>query len=148
MQGDKLVETLFGLVVFFQLYLSNRLVVQESTIFGSIAKPLGIVIDGPLIITQILPGDTPHLVSVHDKGVALDTERAILLGTLVVVEAELGDTPVEIGLGHIGFHLDYLIEILHRQDVILEVESVAPDIHHPVGVDLSHRPERREREQQ
>ena len=50
-------------------------------------------------------------------------------------------------VGHIGLYLDDLVEILHRQNIVLEIKSVSPDIHHPVGIDLRHRRERGKQQQ-
>ena len=70
------------------------------------------------------------------KRIALDGQRCIGLGTLIVLQIDFCHSTVKIGLGEKWFGLDYLVEVLDGKDVVLKVKGVATYIEHLRRIDL------------
>ena len=135
----KLQQTVKGhlrLIIILQCGLADGSVEQQVPVLGHEVQSRIIILDGTGIITQVLTGDTAHLISINDKRIALDGHTSILLGTLVVLQTDFGDRTIEIRLSKKRLRLNGLVEILDGKDVILEVECITPDVHHLLGVDL------------
>ena len=129
------VGTLRRLVV-VQLAVAHRRVHHEHLLLGHKPQALGVVGHRAGKVATVLACHTAHLIGVHDEGVALDGQRGVLLGTIVILEVDFSHGTVEIRLGKKRLGFNHLIKILNRQDVILKVKCIATDGHHLVGIDL------------
>ena len=87
---------------------------------------------------EILPGDTPHLIGIDDKRIALYRLGGIGFGTEVIFKAQLGYGTVKVGVGQIGLHLYDTVEVLYGQDIIFKIEGVASDVSNALGIKLRH----------
>ena len=139
MQSYEFIETFFGFVIFFQLHFGNSLIIQKRPIFGGITQTLGIVVDSALIIPKILSGNPPNLIGIDNKRITFDTKGTIFFCPFKIIEAQLRNSSIKIRLGHIRLYLYYLIEILHRQNIVLKIKCITSDIHHSIGINLRHR---------
>ena len=104
-----------------------------------VAQTLGIVVDSALIIPKILSGNPPNLIGIDNKRITFDTKGTIFFCPFKIIEAQLRNSSIKIRLGHIRLYLYYLIEILHRQNIVLKIKCITSDIHHSIGINLRHR---------
>ena len=88
-------------------------------------------------LPEVLTGYASRFPCVCQKGIELDGLACVGFGSGVVLEVDLGDGSEKIWPCEIGLGPDYLVEVLNRQHVVLEIESILPDSNHLVGVDLS-----------
>ena len=66
----------------------------------------------------------------------MDGFGAVGLGTCKIVQIELRQAAVEIGLVQVGLSIDDLVEILNRKYVIAEIKRITPNPHHMIGIHL------------
>ena len=95
-----------------------------------------IIPDGILVFPLAYARDASYLIGVHHKRVSLQRFAAVRLSALIVVKIHLGKTAVEERLRHVRLCVNYLIEILNGQHIVLKIERVLSDGHHPFGIDL------------
>lgn len=119
---DETVVTTLCLIKPLEFVLADRPVHQEDFLLGHEFQSLVIVGDGSLKVSQVLPGHTAHLIGIDNKGVAVDGQRRVGLGPLIVLEVDLGHSTIEVWLGQEWFDLDDLVEVLYGEDVILKIE--------------------------
>ena len=135
-QTQETLKSLLSVIIILQGTLAHGAVQQQVLILGHEFKTRVIVLDCSLEVTQVLARHATHLIGIDDKRVALDGHGCILLGTTVILQADLGHRTVEVGLGQKGLSLNSLVKILDRKDVVLKVKGIATDVYHLLGVDL------------
>ena len=87
--------------------------------------------------SEVPAGHAAHFPGVGDEWVELYGLRGVGFGAGVVLEVVFGNGAQKVRLGQVGFGVDYAVEVLDGQHVVLEVERVAPHAQHLLGVDLS-----------
>ena len=92
---------------------------------------------GGAVVADALAGHAAYFPCVGQEGVALDGECGVGNGAFEVVEVVFGKRPEQVWLGHVGLCADDLVEVLDREDIVLEVERVASYREHTVSVELA-----------
>ena len=123
-------------IVFLQVLLADGFVDEKHFFLRQIFQAHIVVAHRLAIFIQRLSGNAAHLIGIHNERIDFERLVAILLGTLIVVEVDFCHSTIEIRLGKIRLCLDYLIEILNRQHIILKIQGVATNVQHLLGVDL------------
>ena len=85
------------------------------------------VLDRRLILLLREAGNTTQEVSAGEDRVTLKSQRGISLSSGVVIEVDLRHSPIEVRLGHPGAQADDLVEVPHRDDIVIEVDRIASD---------------------
>ena len=109
---------------------------QEYLVLRLDTQTLFEVLDGAIILLEILASDTTHLPRGHQEWVTLNACRRVLGGSQVIVQINLRDASVEVRVSQIGLDGYHLVEVLYRQHIVLKVEGIASDSQHAVGIDL------------
>ena len=108
----------------------------QHQIFRIIFQCYPIVFNRPVKIALTNTCQASYLISAHHKGVSLDRLVAIGFSALVIVQIYLRQSTKEIRLEQIGFRIDYLIEILYGEHIVLKIQSITGNGHHPFRIDL------------
>ncbi len=123
-------------LILLHLYVNNTHVNQGDPVFGKELKASLVIGGSQLILLLVLASSPSQLIGSRVIGIAQQTLRGILLCTLEIIEHELRHRPEIIGLSKIGLGRDHLVEVLDSQNVILKIEGILADHHHPVGIHL------------
>ncbi len=99
-------------------------------------QPHVVIIDGLAVTTQILAGESAQLITFGLEFVALDCGGAVLFGSFVVLEFQLGQSAEEVGIREIGLCLDGLVEVLDGQHVVVHRQHIAADGEYLLGIHL------------
>ena len=137
--GEKLnevIEAAVGSSIVLLQGVRNGQATQEYLVLWLDTQALFEVLDGAIILLEILASDATHLPCGHQEWVALNACRRVLGGSQVIVQINLRDASVEVRVSQIGLDGYHLVEVLYRQHIVLKVEGIASDSQHAVGIDL------------
>ena len=134
--AQHLVEGRVGLGVVLEFEVAQHHVVPAGFVLGFQLYDLPVVGDGSLEVLLVHATEPTKLIAVADVGVAVEAECAVLFGSHVVLEVELGQSAEEIRLGEVGLGADDHVEALDAEHIVFVVEGIAPHEHDAVGVDL------------
>ena len=136
-EGEQLLHVGTCTVIVLLAHLAQDEVVPDAHILRSVHQCLIIVADGILKPSLIDACKAAELVVIHHEGVSSDGLRAVLFGSLIVLQVQFGKSAEEVRGVQIGLGINHLVEILDGEHVVLKIECIASYHHHPVGVDLS-----------
>ena len=123
-----------GIVIIAQI--AEHTVVAQASVLGVILQRHRVVADRLTVFLLLNTGKATQLIDADHVGIAVQSLGAVLLGSHKIVEIVFGHAPekprfIEIGLGRDG-----LIEILHREHIVLIVEGRASDGQQAISVVL------------
>ena len=116
--------------------VENRGIMERPPIVGIVGKHHLVVLKRQRVLAQRVTGEGAEVIGIVDEGIASDTHRSILLGTLHIPKAVLRHRTPVVGACRGGVDPDGGIEVLDGEDVVLEEDRILPYGHHPGRVDL------------
>ena len=136
MNPQQVVKLLRSALVVLDILLRHGFVEEDAAVVRQGLEHCLVVSDGAFGLPQVLVSHGAKFVGVHQEGVALYRLVGVGAGAVEIIEVELGQGAVEIGLCEIRFGSDGLVEVLDCQHVVLEIYGAASGAHHLLGVDL------------
>ena len=136
MSRHQFLKSFFCSFIIFLLDISHGTVHHHLPVFATEFQTFRIVCNRPIVVFLTLPGNTTGIISLRQERIPFETSRTIVFRPLEIVEADFRHRPIEIRLGQPRLRFDYLIKILNGKHIVLEIQGITPDRHHPVRINL------------
>ena len=126
-----------GLVEF---QIAQRAIEERRLVGRSLTQRATVVADGTAIVLDMHTAESSQLIDVNDEGVQLYAPRAVLDSTAVVLEHELGISPVVVCAAMRRARLYRLSKIMYCRHVIVHTQRLASHINDAIHANLrTHR---------
>ena len=89
------------------------LIKHKHLILRQELQPFIIILHRIEIFSRLQPRQSPDLIGVHNKRIAVDSHRAIRLRATIVFKIEFGKSSKKIRIGKIRLNLYHLVEVLY-----------------------------------
>ena len=130
------VEHADGGIILLEVGITEGEVVPQTLILGGMAQGVAVVANGLGILALVDTCKSAQLVAIDHKGIATDGLGAVGLCTGKIVQIELRQATIEVGLVQVGLGIHHLVKVLNGEYVVAEVKRIATDPHHVIGVHL------------
>ena len=109
----------------------------QSNVLRIIMQRFLIVFNSTVKFTLPDSRQTTNLISTNHKRITLNSRVTIRFRSLIILQVHLCQRPEKIRLIQIWLRINYLVEILNRKHVVLKIQRIAGNSHHPLRINLS-----------
>ena len=130
-------QILLGCVIILFLNMRQGQIVPQGDVFRIIMQCFLIILNRPVEFTLTNPCQSTNLICTYYKRIPFDSLVTIRFRSLIILQVHLCQRPEKIRLIQIWLRINYLVEILNRKHVVLKIQRIAGNSHHPLRINLS-----------